>query len=171
MEVNTLPFCIESEITREERYWRKCEPPRRCVMPLAPKSRSDKSFHLAVWRAERPYDRRTAEQRDELAPPHSITSSARASRAAGMVAPIALAVVTLTRGCFRPSPRARTDFLTVSAFGKRAIPPRRAPPGSEPRSSRSFFGAGSPAGYGSRGSGPGFVSPASPCPAANSQAC
>jgi hypothetical protein len=31
-------------------------------------------------RRERPHRRRTAEQRDELAPLHSITSSARASR-------------------------------------------------------------------------------------------
>jgi Transposase domain (DUF772) len=34
-------------------------------------------------RRERPCGRRTAEQRDELAPFHSITSSARASRVAG----------------------------------------------------------------------------------------
>jgi hypothetical protein len=28
METNALPFCIESEITAEERYREKCEPPR-----------------------------------------------------------------------------------------------------------------------------------------------
>jgi hypothetical protein len=43
---------------------------------------------------ERPY-RRTAESRDELASPHSITSSARNRRASGIVRPIALAVLRL----------------------------------------------------------------------------
>src|SRR5207253_1357510 len=43
---------------------------------------------------ERPC-RRAAEQRDELAAPHSITSSARASRLSGTVRPIALAVLRL----------------------------------------------------------------------------
>src|SRR5262249_36273144 len=37
--------------------------------------------------------RRTADERDELAPPHSITSSARASKVSGTVRPSALAVV------------------------------------------------------------------------------
>src|SRR5262249_859521 len=45
-------------------------------------------------RCERPR-RRAAEQRDELATLHSITSSARASSDGGMVRPIALAVVRL----------------------------------------------------------------------------
>ena len=36
-------------------------------------------------RRERPGRRRAAEQRDELAPPHSITSSARASSVGGTV--------------------------------------------------------------------------------------
>src|SRR5262249_59457628 len=45
---------------------------------------------------ERPGGRRTAEQRDEVAPvAHSITSSARPSSVGGMVRPIALAVVKL----------------------------------------------------------------------------
>src|SRR5262249_55388093 len=39
---------------------------------------------------------RAANQRDELAPPHSITSSARASRVGGMVRPSVLAVLRLT---------------------------------------------------------------------------
>src|SRR5262252_1732446 len=46
-------------------------------------------------RRERPRYRRTAEQRDERAPSHSITSSARASRAGGTVRPSALAVLRL----------------------------------------------------------------------------
>src|SRR3954447_3110551 len=40
-------------------------------------------------------DRRAAEQCDELAPPHSITSSAKASRLAGIVMPNSLAVFRL----------------------------------------------------------------------------
>src|SRR5262249_32609267 len=43
-------------------------------------------------RRERPRGRRAAEQRDELAALHSITSSARASRLSGTVSPSALAV-------------------------------------------------------------------------------
>src|SRR5262249_38350863 len=45
-------------------------------------------------RRERP-GRRTTEQRDELAPLHSITSSARASSVGGTVRPSALAVFRL----------------------------------------------------------------------------
>src|SRR5215510_2291019 len=46
---------------------------------------ADTAHPLALLRArrERPRGRRTAEQRDELAPPHSITSSARASSVGG----------------------------------------------------------------------------------------
>src|SRR5262245_11021800 len=44
---------------------------------------------------ERPRRRRAAEQRDEIAPPHSITSSARASRVGGTSRPSALAVLRL----------------------------------------------------------------------------
>src|SRR6516165_8613384 len=46
-------------------------------------------------RRERPRHRRTAEKRDELAPVHSITSSARASTVAGISRPSALAVFRL----------------------------------------------------------------------------
>ena len=44
---------------------------------------------------ERPRGRRAAEQRDEIAAFHSITSSARASRVGGMAIPTALAVLRL----------------------------------------------------------------------------
>src|SRR5262249_40165371 len=44
---------------------------------------------------ERPRNRGTPEQRDELAPPHSITSSARASNVGGISRPSALAVLRL----------------------------------------------------------------------------
>src|SRR5262249_24303220 len=51
----------------------------------------------AIWllraRRQRPRDHRAAEQRDKLAPPHSITSSARPDRGRGTVMPSALAVL------------------------------------------------------------------------------
>src|SRR5262249_3499360 len=47
-------------------------------------------------RRERPGHRRAAEKTNELAPPHSITSSARASSEGGTVRPSALAVLRLT---------------------------------------------------------------------------
>src|SRR2546426_12766457 len=46
-------------------------------------------------RRERPRRRRAAEQGDELAPPHSITSPARASSVGGTSMPSALAVFRL----------------------------------------------------------------------------
>src|SRR5262245_13386288 len=46
-------------------------------------------------RDERPRRRRAADERYELAPPHSITSSARASTVAGTSRPRALAVLRL----------------------------------------------------------------------------
>ena len=46
-------------------------------------------------RRERPRRRRTADQRDELAPPHSITSSARASTVGGISRPNIRAVCAL----------------------------------------------------------------------------
>src|SRR5262249_48208269 len=46
-------------------------------------------------RRKRPAGRRAAEQRDELPPLHSITSSARASKVGGISAPIDLAVFKL----------------------------------------------------------------------------
>src|SRR5262249_61553682 len=46
-------------------------------------------------RHERPRDCSAAEQRYELAPPHSITSSARASTVGGISRPSALAVLRL----------------------------------------------------------------------------
>src|SRR5262245_36120592 len=47
-------------------------------------------------RGERPRSRRHAEQRDELAADHSITSSARANTVAGTSRPSALAVLRLS---------------------------------------------------------------------------
>src|SRR5262249_22661024 len=57
------------------------------------------SYHrerLLRARRERPRGRRTAEQGDELASLHSITSSARARKDSGIVRPIAFAALTLT---------------------------------------------------------------------------
>src|SRR6516164_7725318 len=51
-------------------------------------------------RRERPRGRRAAEQRDEVAPFHSITSSARASTVAGTSSPSALAVLRLTTSSY-----------------------------------------------------------------------
>src|SRR5262249_59574290 len=52
--------------------------------------------HLRLLRARREWPRRcTAKQCDELAPPHSITSSASVSRLSEILRPSALAVVRL----------------------------------------------------------------------------
>src|SRR5712691_11636239 len=50
---------------------------------------------LLRMRCERPSHRRAGEQRDELAPLHSITSSARASSVGGTSSPSTLAVLRL----------------------------------------------------------------------------
>jgi hypothetical protein len=59
----------------------------------------EKSDHwhggLLCTRRERPRSRRAADERDELAAPHSITSSARPSSVIGKVRPSALAVLRL----------------------------------------------------------------------------
>jgi hypothetical protein len=55
-----------------------------------------KLTELLRVRRGRPGDRRAAEQRDELASPNSITSSARTRNDSGIVSPIAFAVLLLT---------------------------------------------------------------------------
>src|SRR5262245_27763177 len=59
---------------------------------------ADLPYALALLRArcERPRGSRAAQQRDELAALHSITSSARARTVSGTVRPRALAVLRLT---------------------------------------------------------------------------
>src|SRR5262245_37259997 len=57
---------------------------------------NDRHHRLLRMRRERPAGRRAAEQADERASFHSITSSARASRAGEMSKPSALAVLRLT---------------------------------------------------------------------------
>src|SRR5262249_20535737 len=58
---------------------------------------ADAPYALALLRArrERPRGRRAAKQRDELAPPHSIASSARASSVGGISSPSMRAVCAL----------------------------------------------------------------------------
>src|SRR5262249_34770108 len=56
---------------------------------------ADHWHRLLRARRERPRRSRSADQRDELAPPHSITSSARPVRGSGTVRPSALAVLRL----------------------------------------------------------------------------
>src|SRR4051794_39518991 len=56
---------------------------------------ADRRYRLLHARRERPCSRRTAEQRDELAPLHSITSSARASNEGGTSRLSAFAVFKL----------------------------------------------------------------------------
>src|SRR5262245_44302363 len=73
----------------------------RCRMASGAIERSstDKTDHrhrrLLRPRREWPYHHRLAKQRDELAPVHSITSSARASSVGGTARPSALAVLRL----------------------------------------------------------------------------
>src|SRR5258707_11779429 len=66
-------------------------------------------------RRERPRSR-AAEQRDELAPPHSITSSARSRIDVGSVTPIALAVFRLS---------ANSKFVACSTGRSAGCAPRR----------------------------------------------
>src|SRR5262245_60283625 len=68
---------------------------KRCGRRAAKESDNRYRWLLRARRA-RPRRRRTAEQRDELASPHSITSSASASSVGGTVRPSALAVLRLT---------------------------------------------------------------------------
>src|SRR5262249_31105329 len=56
---------------------------------------SDHRHRLLCARHERPRGSRAAEQRDEFAAPHSITSSAATSRLSGTVRPSAFAVLRL----------------------------------------------------------------------------
>src|SRR5262249_1226918 len=68
-------------------------------VPLGPGIDDADARHLRYCllraRRERPCGSRAAEQRDELAPPHSITSSARRMNDSGIVSPTAFAVFKL----------------------------------------------------------------------------
>src|SRR5215472_4083703 len=71
----------------------------KSINALIARSKSKRQRHdpprLRRTRHQRPRGRRAAEQRDELAPLHSITSSARPSSVIGKVRPSALAVLRL----------------------------------------------------------------------------
>src|SRR5262249_47427876 len=80
------------------------EPPRECGRPLTFRQRGAVAQEPDNWslrrllrsRRERPRGSAATEKRDERAPLHSITSSARASSVGGTVRPSALAVVRFT---------------------------------------------------------------------------
>src|SRR5262249_53220483 len=79
------------------------ESPRECCRPLTFRQRCAVAQEPDNWslprllraRRERPHRRRAAEQCDELATPHSITSSASESKLSEMVTPSDLAVLRL----------------------------------------------------------------------------
>jgi hypothetical protein len=78
---------------------------------------------------ERPRDRHAAQKRDNIAPFHSITSSARSRNASGIVNPSALAVVRLmTRsnlvGC--STGKAAPDLMLFEGAAPRAVDRSRA---------------------------------------------
>jgi hypothetical protein len=73
-----------------ERSYQICNIGKRC----AAQESDHQHWRLLRPRRERPHHG-AAEQRDELSPPHSITSSAVASNVGGMVNPSALAVLRL----------------------------------------------------------------------------
>src|SRR5439155_8126844 len=70
-----------------ERAQTRCPEVRRCTAEKA----DYRHRRLLRARGERPRSRRAAEQRDELTPSHSITSSARARSVGGTVSPSAFA--------------------------------------------------------------------------------
>src|SRR5262249_16223215 len=72
-------------------------------------------------RRERPRGRRTADERDDFATPHSITSSARAMNASEIGSPIALAVLRLTTnsnlvGCSTGKSAVLAPFAILSTY-------------------------------------------------------
>src|SRR5262249_18948906 len=87
---------------------------RRCGRPQEPDGRQLAGLLRA--RHERPRGSRAAKQRDELAAPHSITSSARASNVAGRSSPSAFAVVRLM---------VRSNLVGCSTGMSAGLAPRR----------------------------------------------
>src|SRR5262249_8460555 len=77
--IQTSTVCAQIRRSRSRRLKAEKADHRRCRL-LRP-------------RRERPSRRRAAEQRDERAPSHSITSSARSRKDSGILSPSALAVV------------------------------------------------------------------------------
>ena len=84
------------EISRFAQPDPECSNSTREGMRCPTVNKSDhRHYRLLRPRRERPSSRCASEQRDELAPCHSITSSARASSEGGTVKPSALAVLRL----------------------------------------------------------------------------
>src|SRR5262249_41575814 len=90
--------------------------PRRVTSNLGQKAETVGAASLLPARRQRPRGRRAAEQRDELAPLHSITSSARASSVGGTSRPSALAVIRLMT---------RSNFVGCSTGRPPGFVPRR----------------------------------------------
>ena len=94
----------------------KCRDPGLCfrVVLSIEHQHADAPHPLGLLRARRDRPRRSAaEQRDELAPSHSITSSARASSVGGTSRPSALAVLRLrTSSIFTACSTGRSAGLT-----------------------------------------------------------
>src|SRR5262249_5644849 len=94
----TLPFCIStlahSSAECVHGWIRHCS-----IAARHPTDPHDLS-HLLCLSRERPRRRRAAEQRDEMAPPHSITSSARARTVLAMAWPTTLATLRLTTSSY-----------------------------------------------------------------------
>src|SRR5262249_44415963 len=67
-----------------------------CAGCITRPDEADEWDGLLRARRERPRGCRPADERDELAPLHSITSSARARKDSGIVRPTAFAALTLT---------------------------------------------------------------------------
>src|SRR5262249_39353673 len=91
-DVNVLAF----DIARVPQSQPKCHLVRSRIARRPAAGEPDhRHGRLLRARGERPRGRRAAEQRDELAPLHSITSSARASTLSGTSMPSAFAVLRL----------------------------------------------------------------------------
>jgi hypothetical protein len=83
------------------------------VIPCAMQSRSH-LLGLLRPRRKRPSGSRAAEQRYELASPHSITSSARASSVDGTSRPSAV----IRRSCYNKAPDLEHGFHTPALLGE-----------------------------------------------------
>src|SRR5262249_16685162 len=87
-----LPFCKAVFFRRGGDPWRGG---RKSRGGPAMKEPNHRCCRLLRARRHRPRQRRAAEHRNELAPPHSITSSAMASNPGGKVSPSDLAIFRL----------------------------------------------------------------------------
>src|SRR5262249_61794096 len=91
-KILTFAKATLSQHRAERLIWDCC---RRVVEGRPQDAQSNEPVRLLRARGERPRGRCAAEQRDELAAHHSITSSARASKVAGTSRRRALAVIRL----------------------------------------------------------------------------